>query len=199
MKKCAVLLAITMLLGVTVSNVCAEMYFSGNVGIGWVDDISMTDGVDTAELSFDPGYGITAAFGNVYNNFRAEVEFNYFASDVDEVTLVGDGSASVGGDGTVVAVMLNGFYDFVPGQTLSPFIGAGIGYANAEIDILGESEDDDVFAYQLMAGFAFKLTENLTSDVQYRYFGTEDLEYEAGVDVDSVNSHNLMVGLRYSF
>lgn len=199
MKTRYVLLIITMVLGFNVSNVSAEGYFSGNVGIGWADDIEMTDGVETIELSFDPGYGFSAAFGNVYNNFRAELEFNYFASDVDEFTRVGDGSGPVDGDGTVLAVMLNGFYDSMPSQTFSPFIGAGIGYANAELDMLGESEDDNVFAYQLMAGFTFKLTEKLKSDVQYRYFGTEDLEFEAGVDVDSVNSHNLIVGLRYSF
>ena len=197
MKKLSVLLVITMVLWFTASNVRAEGYFSGNVGIGWADDIEVTDAI---ELSFDPGYGISAAFGHVYNNnFRAELELNYFASDVDEVTLVGVGSAPVDGDGTVIAVMLNGFYDSMPSQTLSPFVGAGIGYANAELDILGESEDDNVFAYQLMAGFTFKLTEKLKSDVQYRYFGTEDLEFEAGIDGDSINSHNLMVGLRYSF
>ncbi len=200
MKKLSVLLALAMVLGLGVSNVCAEMYFSGNVGIGWVDDISLTDGVETIDLSFDPGYGVSAAFGHAYSNgFRTEIEFNYFSSDLDEVTVVGEGSASLNGDGTVVAVMVNGLYDFMPGQTFNPFVGAGVGYANAEIDLLGISEDDDVFAYQLIAGVAFKLTERLTSDVQYRYFGTEDLEFEDVTDADSVNTHNLMVGLRYSF
>lgn len=200
MKKLSVLLCLSMVLGLGVSNVCAGSYVSGNVGVGWVEDLGLTDGIDDLELSFDPGYGITVALGHAYNSgFRAEAEFGYFKSDLDKVDWKGVGTASVSGDGTLMSVMLNAFYDFMPGGTVSPFLGAGIGYANAELDIEGESEDDSLFAYQLAAGVAFKVSEGMKCDVQYRYFGTEEPDFGDGVDVDSIAVHNLMVGLRYSF
>lgn len=199
MKKLAVLITLIMVFGVAVTNVSAENYFSVNAGVGWVDDIRLSDGIDNIDLSFDPGFGVSAALGHYYNKARIELEFNYLKSDLDEVELVGVGSASLSGDGTVMAVMLNSYYDFMAEHMLSPFLGGGIGYANAEIDVLGVKEDDDAFAYQLIAGIAFKLSERLKSDLQYRYFGTEDLEFDDSVDVDPVGSHSLMIGLRYGF
>lgn len=200
MKKLSVLLCLSMVLGLGVSNAGAVGYVSGNLGVGWVEDLGLTDGTDDLDLSFDPGFGITAAFGHAYNNgLRAEVELGYFKSDLDEVTLKGFGKASVDGDGTLMSVMLNAFYDFMPGSTMSPFLGAGIGYANAELDVEGSSEDDNLFAYQASAGVAFKVSERMKCDVQYRYFGTEDPDFGSGVDSDSIAIHNLMVGLRYSF
>jgi len=200
MKKLSLLLSFFLMLGFFASNVYAGPYFSGNLGIGLIDDLSVSDGVDTLDFSFDPGFGASVAFGHAYNTgARAELEFSYLKSDVDEVTLVGEGSASLGGDGTLMTMMLNGYYDFMPTQFISPFLGAGIGYANADLEILGMSEDDDVFAYQAIAGAAFTLTDQLKFDIQYRYFDTEDLDFDSGVKADSVNTHNFLIGLRYGF
>lgn len=199
MKKRSVIVALILVFVTGAANVCAESYFAANVGVGWIDDIRLSDGIDMVDFSFDPGIGVTAALGHsYYNSYRAELEFDYYNSDIDAVSLVGAKSASLGG-GTVMALMLNGYYDFMAGHLVSPFLGGGVGYANAELDLLGVEEDDDVFAYQVIAGVAFKLSERLKTDLQYRYFGTEDLEFGDGVDVDAVNSHNLMIGLRFGF
>jgi len=48
-----------------------------------------------------------------------------------------------------------------------------------------------------MLGGSYAATEQLSIDIQYRFFGTEDPEID-GMDIE-YQSHNVMLGLRYSF
>jgi len=190
-----VLLALTMFIGLGVSAAFAAPYVSGNVGAVWLED---TDFGDEAEISFDTGFGITAAIGNAYENgLRGEVEFGYRTSDIDEFDS-DFGSGSINGDISTISLMINGYYDFMPKETICPFIGAGIGYANVEgdIDELG-SEDDNVFAYQVAVGVAFAINSQTKIDVQYRYFDTDDSDFD-GLEAE-YGTHNAMLGVRYSF
>jgi opacity protein-like surface antigen len=200
MKKLAVVLLV-LAVGIfgAISVASAEMYISGNVGAVWVNDADIDDGFDEGEIEFDTGFGINAALGSSYENgLRAEVELAYQKSDMDKISADGYGSASIDGDITAVALMVNAFYDFMPNEKFSPFIGAGIGYANldADIDDFG-SADDNVFAYQASAGVGVALNQELKLDLQYRFFGTEDPDFD-GLDAE-YTTHNMMVGLRYSF
>ena len=195
-KQFVVLLALTMFIGLGVSAAFAAPYVSGNVGAVWLED---SDFGDEAEISFDTGFGITAAIGNAYENgLRGEVEFGYRTSDMDEFDSdLGSGSID-DGDISTISLMLNGYYDFRPKETICPFIGAGIGYANVEgdIDELG-SEDDNVFAYQVAVGVAFAINPQTKIDVQYRYFDTDDGDFD-NLEVE-YGTHNAMLGVRYSF
>lgn len=194
-----VLLALTMFIGLGVSAAFAGPYVSGNVGAVWLEDTDIKDDFgNEAEISFDPGFGITAAIGNAYENgLRAEVEFGYRTSDIDEFDS-DFGSGSINGDISTISLMVNGYYDFMPKETICPFIGAGIGYANVEgdIDELG-SEDDNVLAYQVAVGVAFAINPQTKIDVQYRYFDTDDGDFD-GLEVE-YGTHNAMLGVRYSF
>jgi len=195
-KQFVVLLALTMFIGLGVSAAFAAPYVSGNVGAVWLED---SDFGDEAEISFDTGFGITAAIGNAYENgLRGEVEFGYRTSDMDEFDSdFGSGSIN-DGDISTISLMVNGYYDFRPKETICPFIGAGIGYANVEgdIDELG-SEDDNVFAYQVAVGVAFAINPQTKIDVQYRYFDTDDGDFD-NLEVE-YGTHNAMLGVRYSF
>jgi opacity protein-like surface antigen len=194
-KQFVVLLALTMFIGLGVSAAFAAPYVSGNVGAVWLEK---TDFGDEAEITFDTGFGITAAIGNAFENgLRAEVEFGYRTSDVDDFDS-DSGSVSNNGDISTISLMVNGYYDFMPKETICPFIGAGIGYANVEgdIDELG-SEDDNVFAYQVAVGVAFAINPQTKIDVQYRYFDTDDGDFD-NLEVE-YGTHNAMLGVRYSF
>lgn len=199
MKNPAItLIALTMILGLGMSTASAEMYFSGDAGAVWVEDSDIDDGIDTGEISFDTGYGLTAALGHVYGNgFRTEAEFGYRNNDMDELSAFGL-SAPISGDISTISLMVNGFYDFMSDSTMTPFIGAGLGFANIEADIddFG-SDDDNVFAYQLAAGIAFAVNPSLNIDLQYRFFGTEDPEFD--VLEAEYTTHNVMIGFRQNF
>lgn len=198
-KKFVVLFALMMFSGLGVSAAFAGLYVSGNVGAVWLEDTDIKGEFgDEGEISFDTGFGITAAIGNAYENgLRGEVEFGYRTSDVDEYDS-DFGSGSTNGDISTISLMVNGYYDFMPKETICPFIGAGIGYVNIEDDFdeLG-SADDNVFAYQVAAGVAYTINPQTKIDVQYRYFDTDDGDFD-GLEFE-YGTHNVMLGVRYSF
>ena len=131
-----------------------------------------------------------------------EVELAYQKNDADEVNLYGVG-LSAGGETSCLAVLLNGYYDFTNNSGFTPFVSAGIGYAKVEVDdfsVLGTligSADDKVFAYQIGAGVGFAVSEEVTLDFKYRFFGTADADL--GATETEFASHNFYVGLRLSF
>ncbi len=79
------------------------------------------------------------------------------------------------------SVLGNVYFDFDMDSSFSPYIGAGAGY--------GWDSGDDGFAYALMAGVGFDLSDHLTLDIGYRYR-----------DMDSgPESHEVLGGLRFEF
>ena len=83
------------------------------------------------------------------------------------------------------------------------YISAGIGFAKLEVSDfavigipIGDS-DDTVLAYQAGVGVGYAVDKNLTIDLKYRYFATENPNF-GNVDAE-VASHNIYLGLRYNF
>lgn len=108
------------------------------------------------------------------------------------------------GDASVFTLMANGIYDFgAQNARFQPFLGAGVGIARTSIDFSGKLEgigdiapwpDFDTrrlqeaiagdsthiaFAYQLVAGASFKITDRATIDATYRYFKAPDVEWDS--------------------
>ncbi len=94
--------------------------------------------------------------------------------------------------------MGNIYYDFSTESGFYPFIGVGLGAAKVEADLDDAgSEDDTVFAYQIILGGSFTSSIGLSIDLQYRYFATDDPEFHE-LEAE-YRTHNLMIGLRQSF
>ena len=186
-------------IGSGISTSFAGTYISGNLGAVIVNDSDLDDGVDTGEFSYDTGFGFVAALGtSLQNDIRVEAELGYRNNDLDEIKVDGFGSADIDGDVTTTSLMGNAYYDISTEGSFSPYIGAGLGYANVEgdLDDFGD-EDDNVFAYQLILGGSFASSETLSVDLQYRYFATDDPDFD-GLDSE-YSSHNIMIGLRNNF
>ncbi len=198
-KAVVTLLALAVLLGLGVSSACALPYLSGNLGVVFAEDADINEGIDTGSIAFEDGPVIAVAIGNDTGfGSRFELELAYRANDFDTWTFDGLGTAFVPGDVTALSLMGNGYIDFVSNTAFTPFIGAGLGFADLEMTIDGlGSEDDTVFAYQLAVGGSFATYTNLSFDIQYRYFGTSDPNF-AGIEAE-YQTHNIMVGLRSAF
>lgn len=116
-------------------------------------------------------------------------------------------------------MMLNLYKDFGTFGRITPYVGAGIGVAYNKMDevyftgnpslvnrIGGNS--DLSFAWSLMAGVGYKLTNRAVLDVGYRYIDLGSIEssnidnigaYNPRVQLDDLASHEIRVGLRYNF
>lgn len=207
-----VLLVSALIWGWSISLAGAGMYASGSlIGVKLEDaDISYSDPFydDNDELSFDTGFGFAAAVGYaVDNGFRVEGEIAGRYNEMDKYSndygyvYIDDGYVSA------FSLMANAFYNFMPESTISPFVGAGIGLVGISADFDydddddGDWDDDSEFdtvpAYQLAAGVSIAVSEQMTVDVQYRYFKADDAEFD-GFDMEYA-TQNAMVGLRYNF
>jgi OmpA-OmpF porin, OOP family len=128
------------------------------------------------------------------------------------------------------SLMANVLYDIGPHWIIDPFFGAGIGVnhldlttdgqfsnvtgvvtpqsgANPAIQNLHIDDSQTVFAYQLIAGAAYKATDRLNVDLTYRYQGTSAATYTS-VGTNALQPGNfegrykdssVTLGLRYSF
>lgn len=166
-------------------------------------------------------------------NMRAEIELSYQANDVSRhsnvmaagIDLDGEdagvlisGSPNLGvsvgdlvsdGRGYVRStyLMANAYYDFGTGPW-RPFIGAGLGVASADVKYAPSGVgivDDQVttFAYQLIGGASYDISDSMSLYGQYRYRATPRLEtevnlFDAELDVENASS-NVEIGLRFKF
>lgn len=101
------------------------------------------------------------------------------------------------GNVTNLGVFANVAYDFTLDGGISPYVGAGLGYVNTQVNyrpsgVVVADASDDGFAWQAMAGLAFALGENADLFGQYTYrsrfndakVGLDLLPATIGVEVD---------------
>jgi len=186
---------------------CSSAFAAGNfyvtpqVGVTFLNDADVsTSGVTYGTVGFDAGYGVGIAGGYDFGVVRLEGEAGYRKNDVDTFSEAGH-EYPASGDVTAMSLLLNCLVDFETGTNFTPYAGAGIGMAQVEINEGADSEDDTVFAYQLVAGIGYTIVENVALDVSYRYFATANPAYgEGGGETEiEYGSHNFYMGIRFSF
>jgi opacity protein-like surface antigen len=183
------------------------LYVSGNFGFAMASDSDLTDstvpGV-TINTEFDNGLALGAALGYDFSRFRVEGEISYQKNDVSKIGAQGV-SFDESGDSVALSFLINGYYDFINSSAFTPYISAGLGFAQVEFNDLdisrvgfsGSSDQDTVFAYQVGIGVGYAVTEKVTIDVKYRYFGAEDSEYNT--TKAEFASNNFLFGVRVNF
>jgi opacity protein-like surface antigen len=184
----------------------ASPYFSGNFGFVSVSDADLTNaefaglGISNVEISFDNGVGLSLAAGADTGVVRVEGEFSYRKNDMDDLSASFGGvsdSTPLSGEIESMALMGNVIKDFNTDSVLTPFLGLGLGFTKLDAEIEGDSEDDTVFAYQLILGTGINVSETTSIDLSYRYFAAADPDFD-GTELE-YGTHNFMIGARFDF
>jgi len=169
----------------------------GGVSILHKSDLNSV-GDPTHTVSYDTGYGFNASLGYNLKPVRFELEFGYKRADLDKIDGPILSGTFINSDVTVMSYMLNSYFDINTETAFVPYIGAGVGVLNGEVDFNGTKIDDTVMGYQFAVGVAYNFNKNVALDVSYRYQGAaSDFEQDGG-GLSYVSS-NIMGGLRYSF
>lgn len=159
---------------------------------------------NTGTFSFNTGYGGGLVVGRkLQSNLRIEVEGTYRIAGISAADSNGT-TIQVDSDVEITTGMANMFYDFDMGSSVAPYVGLGLGYSNVTVTkgtsgntLLWKSDSDNVFSYQLALGLLCKLDKNWDLDLGYRYFGTQEANFDV-VDLDFTSS-NIKIGLNYNF
>ncbi|MGB8247093.1 MAG: outer membrane beta-barrel protein [Chlorobium sp.] len=209
MKKNLSLLAAFLVVGCWAAPAsAADHYVSGMAGISWMNDINTEssynyEGEDSSsDIGLGSGLTLLGAIGCDYGDYRLEAEIGYQKNDVKDMT-EDSLSEDFDGDVSVLSLMANGYYDVDLGG-VELYATAGVGVAQVAFDGLGEdgsdySEDlnETTLAYQVGAGLAAPIADNVKLDLRDRYFATTDFTvYSTDMNVDS---HSVLLGLRVGF
>ena len=163
------------------------------------------------DVSLDGAIMGSAGVGySLDNGWRIEGELARRENDLGSAPLL-DPGGSVG----ATSLMLNAYFDFGGGDAaFTPYVGAGIGVANVQVDAsytpplspVAVDDEETALAYQVMAGVAISLSPSLDLDVGYRYLASPSIELAGAAppvlsvpfEVD-LSHHAVTAGLRWSF
>ena len=151
-------------------------------------------------VSFDNAVNVSTAVGmHLQPSVRLELEGSYRNYDVNASVSVVGVPFKATGDTTIRALMGNAYYDFPMDGPLKPYVVGGIGVAREDIEMTVSAPGFNIaakshhteFAFQLGAGLSYALSETVTADAGYHYFGIRNF--------DSDGYHEFLAGLRFGF
>jgi opacity protein-like surface antigen len=186
-------------------------YLEGNLGYAFPDSVDASaSGID-GEVELKDAFVFGGALGYRFPWVRLELNGSYRKFDTDKIKTQGQ-SVSGNGDATAAVGLFNVYLDPDLGVPVHPYLGGGIGGAYVKLDTgddapLRVDDEAGVFAWNLAAGLSFDVTQHVTLSAGYRYLRLEGTDFSAsvagvntdGVDVDDVTSHEILIGLRYTF
>ncbi|MEL6568548.1 MAG: outer membrane beta-barrel protein [Pseudomonadota bacterium] len=209
-------------------------FTTGNLGDG--STLAVEAGTPYGwNTEFDSGIALSGEAGLKYDGgLRSGIELVYTQADVDTHTGVTLGGGDIGGldaaalagapdplnvtiadlvaDGqgevSTVGVFANAYYDFNRGGQIQPYVGAGIGFVDVDVEYspsgVGIIDDGETkFAYQLKAGAAFQVSNAWEIYGEYAYRASDDIEVDNSLFPGSLeieNEQNIFsIGVRYTF
>jgi outer membrane protein OmpA-like peptidoglycan-associated protein len=162
-------------------------YIGAEGGLNWL--------LNNNSYSMNTGFAAGGKIGYDFVGPRLELEGMYRQNNGSGVVNYSNGTSSFRfGSINQVSVMANALYDFFPGATITPYVGAGAGIAFVDPSIApGCTMCSTQFAYQGIVGVGYNMAPGWRLDLDGRYYGTTNPgQYQN-------NNLSLMLGLTYKF
>lgn len=185
------------------------LYVSGKAGIGFIRGDKSLSNNQTASPASDEtkwttgtlSYGASIGWNWLDSGLPVRTEIEYYDHGDTKMTHK-DANATFDVTTEVQTVQMNLFYDFYTDTNFIPYLGGGIGVAQVKSG--GKSVSN--VAYSLFGGAAYKMTDNLLLDLQYRInnFGEVKLDWrdtnnEYTGKIKNLYAIEAALGLRYQF
>ena len=209
-------------------------YIEADGGVVFMDDLhldldhastpfSLPSGARVATLDTKRGFDFGGIFGYDFGGFRLEAEASYRRADAGAMVVnQGQGffpSSPATGRASALSFMVNGLIDLGPDDGPQVFAGGGVGYSHVQVNAFTSPSSttdfavngaDDGFAWQLLAGLRYPLSDHVDIGLKYRYFNQNGINLPASYtfgrnttvnDVVTTNmrSHSAMLTLTYNF
>jgi outer membrane protein OmpA-like peptidoglycan-associated protein len=162
-------------------------YVGAEGGLNWL--------LNNNSYQMDTGWAAGGKIGYDFVGPRIELEGMYRQNNGTGTVAYPNGTfATQSGKINQVSVMANALYDFMPGATITPYVGAGAGIAFVDPSISpGCTMCSTQFAYQGIVGIGYNMAPGWRLDLDGRYYGTTNPgQYQN-------NNFSVMLGLTYKF
>src|SRR5436190_5444654 len=159
-------------------------YVGAEGGLNWL--------LDNNSYSMNTGWAAGGKVGYDFVGPRIELEGIYRQNNgTGVVGYPNGGFAFQSGKINQVSAMANVLYDFAPGATITPYVGAGAGIAFVDPTINGCSLCSTQFAYQAILGLGWNVDRSFRVNLDGRYYGT------TSPGAYQNNNISMMLGLTY--
>jgi opacity protein-like surface antigen len=199
-------------------------YLTLGTGFGVGEEANLSAGSSTLEAD---EIGTSAVFSGAFGfrfskNIRTELELVYHPDfAVDEEFRTSGIEVETKAEISSLGVFANVYYD-IPLGSVTPFVGAGIGFSRNELDdirntamtgpfagqsVISNGDTETSFAWQLIVGCSIPIRDSLALDLSYHYIDLGDLKtgYNSygGVSVPpqtgDLQSHDFRIAVTYKF
>ena len=205
-------------------------YIEADGGVVFMDDLDLDFDLDHASTPFGlpagsrvatldtkRGFDAGGIFGYDFGNFRLEAEASYRRANARNM-LVNSGQgnfplAAATGRVSALSFMVNGLIDLGPDDGPQVFAGGGAGYSHAQVNVFSSPDPstdfaidgaDDGFAWQLLAGIRYPLSDRVDIGLKYRYFNQGSVELPAtytlarNISIESVGPRAVVGGTAFT-
>ncbi len=165
----------------------AQTYVEGTLGLTAYPDLEWGG----SDYEVDQGTAWGLALGHHFTPvFSAEVEYTH---------TYGEYTGYNGNNVTSDAVMVNGYYRFMPDSQFRPYVGAGGGLVQVGYENIGGAytREDQVFGWQVIGGGEVAINPQVSLFGEYRFQSATGAE-DAPTEWD-YQSHIFSVGARFNF
>jgi len=159
-------------------------YIGAQGGLNWL--------LNNQSYQMNTGWDVGGVVGYDFVGPRVELEAMHQSNNGTANVFFPGGVANVWGKVDQLSVMANLLYDFVPGATITPYIGAGAGIAFLDNTIQGCNLCSTQFAYQTILGLGWNVDQNFRINLDGRYYGTTS-------PGPFNNNISAMLGISYKF
>jgi opacity protein-like surface antigen len=215
-----VLAGILMSVAATIAAEAGDNYLVLRGGIGWMDEKDRTAGNYNSHYGLENEYELNLAYGRRFGWVRPEIELGFLDMDIDHMMKWNLFREDDVGTEQQYRLMVNVFADWKNSSDFTVFAGVGIGPAIVHLEksftgvdaqgnsvgaIMTSDDTDTVLAYQAMAGASYQISEDWALELMYRMYGTTEQTFsqsggfQTSVEVEDAISHNVDLGVRYSF
>ena len=197
-------LVATAILGIALGSTCNSAlagepgyYISAEGGVSLLPDLTVKDTLaGKLSDSFGTGYAAGGAFGyDMGNGVRVELNSFYQHSSVGRL-----GDVPTDGHLSSTSLMANATYDLLPNATVTPYVGAGLGFQNVGGTIGTLSGRDWKPAYQAEAGLRTDVSNRVSLFGEYRFSQSESVTLSSPTDSaqQHFSDHALLAGLSFN-
>jgi len=179
-------------------------YIGAEGGLNWLLNTTINGVGVTPGTGWDAG----GVIGYDFVGPRVELEGVYRSNPANNTAVPFSSSNNI----NQLGVLANLLYDFAPGSTITPYIGAGagVGFVDNGTQSLGST----VFAYQAILGLGWNIDSNFRVNLDGRYYGTSNPTYNCNGNFGATagtgcfgggntswsnNNFSIMLGLQLKF
>jgi outer membrane protein OmpA-like peptidoglycan-associated protein len=160
-------------------------YIGAEGGLNWL----LNSTINGVGVSPSTGFAAGGVIGYDFVGPRVELEGVYRGNQANTAG-TGLTNSNIG----QLGVLANLLYDFAPGSTITPYVGAGAGIGFVDSS---SSLGSTVFAYQGIIGLGWNVDTNFRINLDGRYYGTSNPSVNGASW--SNNNFSVMLGLQIKF